>query len=208
MTDVLDQALHDPENQPSQFGTVALDDPNFVIFQMRPIAELDRTTDNTYLVRVEGSSRGGWYDKGYYADDADLWTDDAGKPIERGQWRITAFAPWPELKDYPAMNDLHRQGKARDKATLEQQIMDSGIAKNDAEWWAKNEIEALRKIIDRLLTAGNHIANYRSDRWPFYPLDGLTRDQQCEHALRTLGAGREYDMWCCWSAMMQARDDL
>ena len=66
----------------------------------------------------------------------------------------------------------------------------------------------LREDIQRLLVAGNHIATYRSDRWPNYPLDGLTRDQQCEHALRLLGAGRDYDMWCCWSAMMQVRDSL
>lgn len=93
----LDQALHDRENQPSQHGTVPLDDPNFVIFQMRPIVELDRTTDNTYLVRVQKDDGSGWYDKGYYADDENLWTDDAGKPIERGPWKITAFALWPSL---------------------------------------------------------------------------------------------------------------
>lgn len=62
-------------------------------------------------------------------------------------------------------------------------------------------------IVERMLVAGNHIATYRSDNWPDYKLDGLTRGQQCEHALRILGAGRDYDMWCCWSAMMQARDD-
>lgn len=69
------------------------------------------------------------------------------------------------------------------------------------------EIHRLQATVDRLLTAGNHIATYRTEAWPDYRLDGLTRDQQCESALRTLGAGREYDMWCCWSAMMQTRDD-
>jgi hypothetical protein len=70
------------------------------------------------------------------------------------------------------------------------------------------EIKRLHAGLDRLLIAGNHIASYRSDRWPDYLSDGLTRDQQCEHALRTLGAGCDYDMWCCWSAMMQIRDEL
>ncbi|MDE2096885.1 MAG: hypothetical protein KGL39_06520 [Patescibacteria group bacterium] len=106
------------------------------------------------------------------------------------------------------MNELHPPGKAREKATLEAQIMEAGIAKNDAEWWAMQEIERLRAGVDRLFVAGNHIATWRTERWPDYPLDGLTRDQQCEHALRTLGAGRDYDMWCCWSAMMQVRDEL
>ena len=106
------------------------------------------------------------------------------------------------------MSELHPAVKPRERATLEAQIMDSGIAKNDAEWWAMREIERLRAGVYRLLVAGNHIATYRSDRWPNYPPDGLTRGQQCESALRLLGAGRDYDMWCCWSAMMQVRDEL
>lgn len=63
-----------------------------------PISFLDRETDNTYLVRVEGDGVG-WIDKGYFADDEQLWTDDAGRKIERGLWKITAFCHWPELKD-------------------------------------------------------------------------------------------------------------
>lgn len=66
----------------------------------------------------------------------------------------------------------------------------------------------LDAAIERLMTAGNHIATWRGKRWPDYPPGGLTRDQQCEHALRTLGAGKDFDMWCCWSAMMQVRDEL
>lgn len=70
----------------------------------------------------------------------------------------------------------------------------------------QNQVTTLRTSIDRLLVCGNHIALYRTDRWPDYKLDGLTRDQQCEHALRILGATQDYDMWCCWSGMMQERD--
>lgn len=66
----------------------------------------------------------------------------------------------------------------------------------------------MRTGIERLLIAGNHIATWRQPDWPDYKLDGLTRDQQCEHALRILGAGRDFDMWCCWSAMMQTRDEM
>lgn len=93
--DAIDQALRDPENQPSQFGTVPIDDPRFVVIEMRPIAELDRTTDNTYMVRVEDMTGKGWFDKGYFADDEQRWTDDAGRPIERGPWKIVAFGDWP-----------------------------------------------------------------------------------------------------------------
>lgn len=45
--------------------------------------------------------------------------------------------------DYPP-------AKARDKATLEAQIMDPGIAKNDAEWWAMQKIESLESDLRRL----------------------------------------------------------
>lgn len=69
-------------------------------------------------------------------------------------------------------------------------------------------IERQQAALDRLLTCGNHIALYRTEIWPDYRLDGLTRTQQCESALRVMGAGRDYDMWCCWSGMMQERDAL
>jgi hypothetical protein len=78
-----------------------------------------------------------------------------------------------------------------------------GLAKE-----AKAEIERLRGSVNRLLICGNHIALYKTEHWPDYKPDGLTRDQQCESALRTLGAGKDYDMWCCWSGMMQERDSV
>lgn len=65
----------------------------------------------------------------------------------------------------------------------------------------------LRAAIQQIAVGGNHLASYAViSGWPHYKLDGLTREQQCEHALRSLGAGWRYDMWCCWSAIMQARD--
>ena len=62
------------------------------------------------------------------------------------------------------MNNLYPQAKARDKATLEQQIMDAGIAKNDAEWWAMSEIERLRAALQRLLVAVTSSA-IRGEDW-------------------------------------------
>jgi len=87
-------------------------------------------------------------------------------------------------------------------------VIEREIAKYEADIDGLNDqLDAKDKIIERLLTCGNHIATYRTDQWPDYPLDGLTRDQQCELAVRRLGATRDYDMWCCCSGMMQARDD-
>lgn len=108
---VIERALTDPENQPSQWGTVPINDPNFTVIEWHPIAELDRTKDDTYMVRVEnvgGTSIGpGWIDKGYYADDEGIWYEGNANEdpyigitfgrIERGPWKITAFAKWPEI---------------------------------------------------------------------------------------------------------------
>ncbi len=66
--------------------------------------------------------------------------------------------------------------------------------------------EKLRAALEQCMRGGNHLATYKTARWPEYKLDGLTREEQAENALRILGATREYDMWCCWSAIMQARD--
>ena len=69
--------------------------------QWLPIDLLDRSTDNTYLVRIEnvgGYGIGpGWIDKGYF--DGCQWVDEANNGLERGPWKITAFASWPELSD-------------------------------------------------------------------------------------------------------------
>jgi hypothetical protein len=70
---------------------------------------------------------------------------------------------------------------------------------------AADEIARLRAQHDQLLAAlnlvmvgGNHIATYRTDRWPRYGTEPYD-------ALEKLGAGQEYDMWCCWAAIMTAR---
>jgi hypothetical protein len=73
---------------------------------------------------------------------------------------------------------------------------------------AADTIARQRVALEIMMIGGNHLASHRTDRWIDYPLDGLTRAEQCEHALRRLGATPEYDMWCCWSSIMQARDLL
>ena len=62
-------------------------------------------------------------------------------------------------------------------------------------------IAALTEALARTQIGVNHIATYRTAAWP----DVGTAH---EIALERLGAGREYDMWCCWNAAMQARAAL
>ena len=71
--------------------------------------------------------------------------------------------------------------------------------------YSECRVAGMELAIERMLTGGNHLALYSAD-WPAWQLDGLTRSQQCESALRVMGAGKDYDMWCCWSEIMQARD--
>jgi hypothetical protein len=62
----------------------------------------------------------------------------------------------------------------------------------------KREIELLRAALNKCLIGGNHIATYKNDNWPAVGHDHAL-------ALDKLGAGKDYDMWCCWNALMQAR---
>lgn len=62
-------------------------------------------------------------------------------------------------------------------------------------------IERQRAAIERMAIGVNHIATYRTERWPPYGSDSAG-------ALEALGAGQEYDMWCCWNAAMCARGTL
>lgn len=76
-----------------------------------------------------------------------------------------------------------------------------GLAEKTYHWLAADEIERLRAALTKTQIGVNHIATYRTDKWPDYGADH-------EVALEKLGAGREYDMWCCWNAAMTARDEL
>lgn len=66
---------------------------------------------------------------------------------------------------------------------------------------AKTVNARLLAAVERMGIGVNHIATYRTDRWPDY-------GSACDAALEKLGAGQEYDMWCCWNAAMCARDEL
>lgn len=77
---------------------------------------------------------------------------------------------------------------------IESEMRDRLVAKNA-------EIDRLRAALEAVLVGVNHIATYRTDRWPEPGTDHWA-------ALEMFGAGREYDMWCCWNAAMRNRDAL
>jgi hypothetical protein len=60
---------------------------------------------------------------------------------------------------------------------------------------------AYAKALQKILTGVNHIATWRTPRWP----EAGTEHQK---ALEVLGAGQEYDMWCCWNTAMLVRAEL
>lgn len=61
------------------------------------------------------------------------------------------------------------------------------------------ERRVLREALERVWTGGNHLGHYRTDDWPL-PIASP------ETAGRQIIEGWQYDMWCCWRAMMLARE--
>lgn len=85
---------------------------------------------------------------------------------------------------------------------------DGGTKEQTVEWKAADEIERLRKAVDRMQIGGNHVASVLigrlgagfSKKWPHGTSHSVV--------LEALGAGDDYEMWCCWNASMSARDSL
>ena len=66
---------------------------------------------------------------------------------------------------------------------------------------ASTEIERLRAALESVMIGGNHLAT----------IIGATHPQAGVHheaALQFYGPGHQYDAWCCWNAIMQARAAL
>ena len=69
---------------------------------------------------------------------------------------------------------------------------------NDAPLEAADEIERLRAALESVMVGGNHLAT----------IIGATHPQVGTHyeaALQFYGPGHQYDAWCCWNAIMEAR---
>lgn len=61
------------------------------------------------------------------------------------------------------------------------------------------EIETLRAALGECLIGGNHLATHLLSEHPPYTAS-------CDDALEYYGAGWRYDVWCCWRALMRARE--
>lgn len=74
--------------------------------------------------------------------------------------------------------------------------------RNAEDAWALGElaeqVQPLLAALHRVIVGGNHLATYKTNRWP----DPETDPQD---ALRILCATQEFDMWCCWREIMLAR---
>ena len=68
------------------------------------------------------------------------------------------------------------------------------------------EIGRLDEAFGMCLTGGNHIASVLISRLGGDFSSKYPKTMPYEEALQAIGAGDTYDVWCCWSAMMRARD--
>jgi hypothetical protein len=59
-------------------------------------------------------------------------------------------------------------------------------------------IAELEAALELCMTGGNHLVGLIDN----FLLKGTPHGQALEH----YGAGRQYDAWCCWDAIMRARD--
>lgn len=74
----------------------------------------------------------------------------------------------------------------------------TGIDRGRAE--GRGRIAELEAALSNVMVGGNHLVGIIDDILP----KGTPHDQALEH----YGAGAQYDAWCCWNAIMQARDVL
>lgn len=59
----------------------------------------------------------------------------------------------------------------------------------------------LRAALDKVMIGGNHVALLIG---AFHPPYTASHDE----ALKHYGAGDQYEAWCCWRTIMEARDVL
>lgn len=74
----------------------------------------------------------------------------------------------------------------------------------------RKENELLRGALDLCMTGGNHLANYLiGARGPRFPEQYPVRSNH-DDIRSAFGPGNEpdYDVWCCWDAIMRARSAL
>jgi len=70
------------------------------------------------------------------------------------------------------------------------------------------EIQRLRELLDRVMVGGNHLANVLIGKLGGGFADRYPPSMDAHDALEAIGANDEYEVWCCWRAIMQARAAL
>lgn len=71
-----------------------------------------------------------------------------------------------------------------------------------------SERDRLRAALELTMVGGNHLAGVLVDRLGPGFAEHLEPDTPHEIALHALKATLNYEVWCCWSAIMRARQAL
>jgi len=71
---------------------------------------------------------------------------------------------------------------------------------------AAEQIVQLATALEMALIGGNHLANVLIGRLGAGFSENYPKDMDHETALRRLCATDEYEIWCAWAALMNARD--
>lgn len=61
------------------------------------------------------------------------------------------------------------------------------------------KIDALMSALNLCLIGGNHLPH-------IFGVDHPHAGLPCEVAMKFFGPGDKYEAWCCWDAIMRARD--
>ena len=71
-----------------------------------------------------------------------------------------------------------------------------------------NKLQKVQEALERVLIGGNHLATVLIKNVGADFADKCPPDMEHEDALRILCATDEYEIWCCWNAIMNAREAL
>lgn len=101
------------------------------------------------------------------------------------------------------MADKRGPGQATDPYTTSMAIASYEAARNmpDIVRALCRERDVLKAAVEKMLIGGNHLATHIDPEGPDWHEDHSL-------ALDFYEAGPAYDAWCCWRAIMQAREML
>lgn len=73
---------------------------------------------------------------------------------------------------------------------------------------AADRLERYQTALKSMLIGGNHLANVLIGRLGPGFAKEFPPTREPDEALRLMGAGDDYEVWCCWRAIMLARNGL